>query len=449
MKKRTKIIGVVILFIAVACFSIYYYLGRLNNENKALVSKSKSEIQKGGYTKFSEFQTFPNGLIYSETTMNKLSHIVDSLNLKFKKCTPRTNFDSEFQTMGYLVLLEKRKVKQAKRDMENQIPMEDFIKKYPKAKIKKEVLILKGTYINNQNKEVVYIEHVNLYNYNSFSIDSEEKKFNDKDLQNKWLFRYNKKDNYSGEWIEAFYFPNQFTSKKLPQKYAQMMGYSNCLIDPDAAIYKKELNDSLEVFPKNWMTLSQKDKLVLLDRLRSTKIVAFCGMDSRPREQAIRIALVAAETANWEVFLMAHLNIMNDRFDRNIDNGLAQRSRATYIKELEDLNINVTDLLFGILFRVRNPAENQYFGNIGRVGRALSETKNQHEVEQRMLSIISDPTLDDYNRVLFYDLFLNYNWHIKDKKINKSNEAKLAVVYGKLPNYLKEELIYKESNDDF
>jgi hypothetical protein len=146
---------------------------------------------------------------------------------------------------------------------------------------------------------------------------------------------------------------------------------------------------------------------------------------------------------------MAHLNIMNDRFDRNIDNGLAQRSRATYIKELEELNINVTNLLFGILFRVRNPAENQYFGNIGRVGRALSETKNQHEVEQRMLSIISDPTLDDYNRVLFYDLFLNYNWHIKDKKINKANEAKLAVVYGKLPNYLKEELIYKESNDDF
>ncbi len=97
MKKRTKIICIGILSIAVACFSIYYYLGRLNNENKALVSKSKSEKQKGGYTKFSEFQTFPNGLIYSETTMNKLSHIVDSLNLKFKKCNLRVDFDSEYQ----------------------------------------------------------------------------------------------------------------------------------------------------------------------------------------------------------------------------------------------------------------------------------------------------------------------------------------------------------------
>jgi hypothetical protein len=381
--------------------------------------------------------------------MNKLGHIVDSLNLKFKRCNLSNDFDSEFQTIGCIVLLEKRNVKQAKRDMENQMPIEDFIKKYPKAKIKRDVLILKNNYLNRDKKESVSIEYVVFFNFKSFSIDSEEKAINDKDLQNKWLFRYNKKDEYSDESIEAFYFPNQFTSKKLPTKYAQMIGYSNCLIDPDAAIYKKELKDSLEVLPKDWMTFSQKDKLVLLDRLRSAKIVAFCGMDSRPREQAIRIALVAAETASWEVFLMAHLDIMNDRFDRKIDNGLAQRSRATYIKELEQLNINVTELLFGILFRVRNPSENQYFGSIGRVGRALSETKYGDEVEQGMLSIIADPNLDDYNRVLFYNLFLNYNGHIKDKNVIKKNTERLAVAYSKLPNYLKQELIYKKGDEGF
>ena len=447
MKKRTKIIGIGILLIVAVSISIYYYLSVLNNQNNA--NDSKPGNQKGTYNKFSEFETYPNGLIYSETTMNKLGHIVDSLNLKFKRCNLSNDFESEFQTIGCIVLLEKRKVKQAKRDMENQMPIEDFIKKYPKAKIKRDVLILKSYYLNRDEKEVVSIEHIDLYNYKSFSIDSNEKYFNDKDLQNKWLFRYSKKDKYSDEWIKAFYFPNQFTTKKLPQKYAQKMGYSNCLIDPDAAIYKKELNDSLEDLPKNWMSFSQKDKLVLLDRLRSTKIVAYCGMDSRPREQGIRIALVSAETANWEVFLMSHLNIMNDRFDRNVDNGRAQQSRATYIKELEQLDINVTDLLFGILFRVRNPSENQYFGSIGRVGRALSETKHSDEVEQGMLSIIADPDLDDFNRLLFYDLFLYYNGCIKDKKINKENKEKLAVAYSKLPNYLKEALIYKKGDEDF
>lgn len=33
-----------------------------------------------------EFKTHKNGLIYSESTMSKLAHIADSLNLKYKAC---------------------------------------------------------------------------------------------------------------------------------------------------------------------------------------------------------------------------------------------------------------------------------------------------------------------------------------------------------------------------
>jgi len=33
-----------------------------------------------------EFEIHPNGYIYSESTMDKLAHIVDSLNLKYKTC---------------------------------------------------------------------------------------------------------------------------------------------------------------------------------------------------------------------------------------------------------------------------------------------------------------------------------------------------------------------------
>ncbi|MBK7243510.1 MAG: hypothetical protein IPH98_06560 [Saprospiraceae bacterium] len=72
---------------------------------------------------------------------------------------------------------------------------------------------------------------------------------------------------------------------------------------------------------------------------------------------------------------------MNDRFDRKSDGSYAWGQRNTYIKELEELNINVPDLILGILFRIENPASNHYFGSIGRVGRALSETKNRNEIE--------------------------------------------------------------------
>ncbi len=33
-----------------------------------------------------EFTTFKNGMIYSESTMSKLSKTVDSLHLKYKRC---------------------------------------------------------------------------------------------------------------------------------------------------------------------------------------------------------------------------------------------------------------------------------------------------------------------------------------------------------------------------
>jgi hypothetical protein len=308
MKNQTKNIFIVgLLFIvAIVCIK-YFYSSTVTNGKLNQDLKSKIESRKLTYNKSAEFGTFSNGLIYSEATMNKLGQIVDSLNLKFKKCNLSNDFDSKYQTIGCIVFLEKRKVKQAKRDMENQISLEDFIKKYSKAIIKREVLIVKSYYLNQDKKESVSIDYADLHDDNySFNIASEEQTINGKDIQNKWIFRYNEKTEYSDERIKAFYFTNQFTSKKLPLKYAQMIGYSDCLIEPNAAIYKKELKDSLESLPKNWMILSQKDKLVLLDRLRSTRVFAFCGMDSRPREQEMRIALVAAETASWEVFLLAH-----------------------------------------------------------------------------------------------------------------------------------------------
>ena len=81
--------------------------------------------------------------------------------------------------------------------------------------------------------------------------------------------------------------------------------------------------------------------------MRETRVVGSCSMDSSPREHAINIAMLSAETTDWSVFLRAHLDIMNDRFDRVSDGSYAWKDRNTYIKELEQLDINVSDLIFG------------------------------------------------------------------------------------------------------
>lgn len=170
-------------------------------------------------------------------------------------------------------------------------------------------------------------------------------------------------------------------------------------------------------------------------------------MDQSPRFHALQIAKLSAETVNWEIFLRSHLDIMNDRFERVSDGSYAWGARKTYIKELEVLDINVQELLLGICLRIENPSANHYYGDISRIGRALSETIDGAGIEEQMLGMISDNKLDDYNRMLIYYLFLNYNYNLEDKVRKEENEKKLKTAVQALPQYLSVRILAeKEKN---
>ena len=394
----------------------------------------------GVYCQEAEFKIYTNGLIYSEHAMGKLSYIVDSLNLKYRTCNYNHVFYSKAQAVGHVISLDAGNIRAAKKDIENQIPLDQFVAKYPRAVIERDVVILKYRYTTHENENIVEFESFDLKGHNNLSIESKDVSLYEKDLSNKWVFEYSKKSKYQDESLSAFYFPQKFQSVPIPKKYSLMIGYADCLIDTTTTKFKADLEQGWVELPKNWTSLPQKDKAQLLDQMRSKRVVGFCSQDSRPRDQAVNIALLSAETYNWQVFLKAHLDIMNDRFERMSDGSYAWAERNTYIKELEELNLNVADLIFGISFRVENPARNHYFGSISRIGRALSETKNRAEIEQAMLSVISDNDLDNYNRLLFYFLFDNYNHHLKDEALKKENDHKLAVAAQTLPAYLSKQL---------
>lgn len=173
-----------------------------------------------------------------------------------------------------------------------------------------------------------------------------------------------------------------------------------------------------------------------LEFKRSRIVVGGCSQDDSPRRHALSIAQLSAETVNWETFLRAHLDIMNDRFERMSDGSYAYAARKTYLRELEELDINVPDLMLGISLRIDNASRNHYFGSLGRLGRALAETRQPRELEQRLLGIVADPSLDTYNRVLAYYLFLNYNYNLEDKKLHQQNIARLNAAVQQLPPYL-------------
>ncbi|UMY65525.1 MULTISPECIES: hypothetical protein [unclassified Flavobacterium] len=154
---------------------------------------------------------------------------------------------------------------------------------------------------------------------------------------------------------------------------------------------------------------------------RNRIVVGGCSMDQGPRVHAMNIAQLSAETTKWEVFLRSHLDIMNDNVSRVSDGSWAWEGRQTYIKELEVLDIDVPTLLLGVALRVEDPASNHYFGNISRLGRAISESKDKTVFEERMKTMMADADLDECNRVLMYYLYCNYVHALRGTKKDQTD----------------------------
>lgn len=394
----------------------------------------------------SEFKTYSKGLIYSDVIMGKLEHIVDSLNLKYKTCELNKTFYAKHQTIGHYFSLDTGNIKQAMKDLERNISFEDFLAKYPQVELKKDILIIKSKYPDDEAGEIIEFAEINLSDGYGFEYnETNNPELYTKNMSKTWLFTYYDKETYSKESLSGFYFPHDFFTGPIKDHYARMIGYADCLIDTTTLKFKEETTDGSYALLENLADLSHEAKAELLDKMRSTRVIGFCSQDNGPRIHAMNIAILSAETTNWEVFLKAHLDIMNDRFERASDGSYAWAKRKTYIRELEELDINVEDLILGITLRMDNPASNHYYGSIGRLGRALAELQNKDQIKQGMMAMIRDSELDDYNRVLAYFLFLSYTHFIENKIEKKRNFKDLKLAINDLPDYLREKITLKEN----
>jgi hypothetical protein len=465
------------------------------------------------FSQDTEFGKSNNGLIYTDKTVKQLKFIVDSLNLKFKVCELNKTYLSEFQAKAHFISLVSGEITDAKKDIEANISFDDFIKKYSNSEVEKELLVVKFKYKNYKEKDIINFRSIELNNEYEHEFNFEKNLINyEKPLKGKWIYRHYNKTEYSKESIQALYFIEEFSQKPIPDIYARMIQYSDCMVDTSTQIFyekayrsgvrysndepskSKEFMDYIdkstnkpeynkkdyEIYSKKYQrwdslrismveSLKNNDekfskllieavkeaiikgsiddkfeeyvglfysKKTALELKRNRIVVGGCSKDNSPRIHALNIAKLSAETTNWEIFLRSHLDIMNDRFERASDGSYAWGQRKTYIKELEVLDINVLDLILGISLRIENPSKNHYYGNIGRLGRALSETNKSSEIEAKMLQMVSDNQLDDYNRILIYYLFLNYNYNLDDKQKQAVNKEKLMKAVKTLPKYL-------------
>lgn len=141
-------------------------------------------------------------------------------------------------------------------------------------------------------------------------------------------------------------------------------------------------------------------------------------------DHAKQILQLAAETANWSIFIDKHLYVLNDNFEPECSHVNKGEFKRTYLRELEEIGVNVIDLLLGSSLRTSNPAKNHPYLNARTVSRALSEIKNKDEAENKLLSMIQDQELDDFNRMIVCLLFKNYNCLLKDSQRQEANQQK-------------------------
>lgn len=173
-----------------------------------------------------------------------------------------------------------------------------------------------------------------------------------------------------------------------------------------------------------------------LELKRSFRVRGFCSADTGPRDHAKAICKLAAETNQWDIFVRAHLDILNDNFERSSDGVWAWEGRETYIKELEELDINTVELMVGTCLSSIDVSDNHYQAVTSRIGRALAESRYKSEAENLLIDMTRDPRLDLYNRMEMAYAFIFYNRSLQDRQVYSSNLERIKKAIETLPDDL-------------
>jgi len=420
-----------------------------------------------------EFTPYANGLVYDDTTVSRLKHIVDSMHSRYPKSNQQKSYYSRPQTKGHYITLGSGIAKQALLDIQNNIPLQDFVKKYRQVKMQENLLIvlLERTYAGK--KEFRYTPFpMDDENYSEIVLDADKP-----DLiqttgnrilgrTGNWVYSYRAPDNNYSEEINAFYIDTPLKMIALPERYAAMLRYADYMIDPATCTFfptakndfdftydgnkcgpkyealKKYVQgytrDSISAYIgkqlskqppfKKVFTEAVKEALQLqyptsfwfetatekyyskkeaLTLKRNRYVYDRCGRDQVHWPHVFDITQLAAETANWNVFIRAHLDLMNSR-PLYPFNYYGKGNGYPLTKELELLGINIYDLLLAISLNIGDAAPGHYAANLEFICRAFSKSKDRDRLELALLSMVADSELDDFNRIRMHYLYLNY-----------------------------------------
>lgn len=405
-----------------------------------------------------------NGLMYAPADMKELKITADSLGLQFKQCKSPFSFTAWHQAPALCIVASTQEsLEGLMKDLDKGIDLATL-----KARYGHWITGAPSAALVAHNNKAFFAGDARSFR----QLYTDEAKFAAWSGSKRGNWVYNTSSSYSkkGEFniITAWQLQGSFQAPVIPETYGQLLAYVDCLVDnstqpmlrrnnspkpdenleslrkyvikknnrkfklmeelPDEDLYNyvcahyendntiRRIADELmlddmegySVVDLAYYVGESIPKEKMLELKRTAQVRGYCSMDDRPRRHARDIAVLASQTHQWPVFIRAHLNIMNDYMERNSDGSYAQARRKTYLKELDELNINTTDLLLGSTLRASNTVPGHYFGDPGRYGRALSEAKDPLAFEARAKKMLKDKQLDDLNKLMIFNLYVSY-----------------------------------------
>jgi hypothetical protein len=415
---------------------------------------------------------------YSAVALTKLKHTSDSLHIRYKSVPHNKTYFSLPQAHGNWVFMDTL-AKEARDFVKTKPSFDAFLRKFPFAKVEKNLLVLRYQSEGYGNGKIVqFRSYPEKYPY-EFDLSFDSIRYFSS-LKNTWIDTileahiYRKNDEFVG-----CFFEKGFETKTLPTKYAQKIEYVDFISDTNTVLFpyrnilsslmttpaflparkalyalllpnrgaRKEGDFDYEVDYAEWVkpdealeqnvakTADFKKRLVaasdealvkkipsaLLENLvlkylspaKALKLKQLrylnlsCGNDNRPRFHWFHMAKLAAETNNWNIFMSAYLTLLQTPFD----GGHTKKQANFYTHQLELIDVNVTDLLFGGLIYTQNEAKNHFrIYHFQRMGFIIDAYSQSEMLEKQMIESIGDAQLDDYNRYSIWKIYENTIW---------------------------------------
>ena len=457
-------------------------------------------LSVAGYAQQQEKQRPPEldlygGLIYSGDDMRHLKKTADSLKLSYLQCVSNPVYYSWPQTQATFLdfSIKNKEADLIEARFKQDISLQQLLAEFPAIKIKDSAHVI----LTYQTRYEEYTKKYETVLYSGGGNGFSNTDLDQPPAAGNWV--YSRDECNEDCSIKAWYLDKPFTSIQLPNEYAKMIQYVDCMIDTGTTVmlykgtssekgnkpfdtlrtlvfqeknknteaqysyldeegekyireeYQKNarikqlLNNAIKEAVENGngneamesiaTGICSQDTILLMKRSRL--VYGNCSMDDSPRRHARDIAVLASQTHQWPVFIRAHLDIMNDYFDRMSDGSYAEAGRKTYLRELELLDIPAQQLLLGTIFRAKDLPSMHYYGNLNRIGRAFTESTYAAAFEKQVKSLMKDTNLDPFNQCLFFMLYASYCYRQPDESNTTAKINELKSESAAYPEYIR------------